>query len=72
MKVIEILCAYTDDTFQASYFIICLDTFCKVAVCQNSVMENVSHDVRTEVESRMKNWQSLHYYTENILYTLYY
>jgi len=20
----------------------------------------------------MKNWQSLHYYTENILYTLYY
>jgi len=24
------------------------------------------------MESRMKNWRSLHYYTENILYTLYY
>jgi len=24
------------------------------------------------MESRMKNWRSLHYYTENMLYTLYY
>jgi len=24
------------------------------------------------MEGRMKNWRSLHYYTENILYTLYY
>ena len=23
-------------------------------------------------ENGMKNWRSLHYYTENILYTLYY